>query len=72
MKPLKDRNTCCCIYHVEFDELQLALNLLKTKNAVRDKQGCECCRDNVCGSNGQQCQASCAIYTKASLNYGKV
>jgi hypothetical protein len=70
VKLLKDRNTCC-IYHAEFDELQLALNLLRTKNAIHDKQGCECCCDNVCGLNGQQCQASCAIYNKASQNYGK-
>ncbi len=31
VKPLKDRNTCWYIYHVELNELKLALNLLKTK-----------------------------------------
>ena len=23
---MKERNTCCCIYHVEFNELRIALN----------------------------------------------
>jgi hypothetical protein len=26
VKLVKDWNTCCCIYHVEFIELKLALN----------------------------------------------
>ena len=26
IKAMKERNTCCCIYHVELDELRIALN----------------------------------------------
>jgi len=33
VKPLKNRNTCCCIYHVELEELRVALNnMYKSKN----------------------------------------
>lgn len=36
VKPLKDMNTYCCIYHVELNELRFALNLLKTKNTIHE------------------------------------
>jgi hypothetical protein len=26
IKAMKERNTCCCIYHVELNELRMALN----------------------------------------------
>ncbi len=62
MKPLKDRNTYCCIYHVELNELRLALNLLKIKNTIHELQVCDCHHENVCGHDGQQCQASSVVY----------
>ncbi len=34
MKPLKDRNAYCCIYHVELNELKFAFNLLRTNNSI--------------------------------------
>jgi hypothetical protein len=36
VKYVKDWNNCCCIYHVKFNELRLALNLMKTKNIIHD------------------------------------
>jgi hypothetical protein len=29
VKPMQDQNTCCCIYHVELDELRLGLNNMR-------------------------------------------
>jgi len=29
VKALKDRNTCCCNYHVELDMLKVGLNYMK-------------------------------------------
>jgi hypothetical protein len=62
VKYVKDRNTCCCIYHVKFNELRLALNLMRTKNIIHDieRWGCHC--DHVCSQHGQPCQASSIVY----------
>ena len=40
VKPMKDRNTCCCIYHVELEELRVALNnMRKSKNVCSHSPG---------------------------------
>jgi hypothetical protein len=62
VKLLKDKNTCCCIYHIELNELRLALNLLKTNNLVHDVQFCGYHYGNICDHDGQQCQASYVVY----------
>jgi hypothetical protein len=48
VKPMKDQNTCCYIYHVELNELRLALNLMRTNNTVHDTKRCGYHCDNVC------------------------
>jgi len=52
VKPLKDKNTCCCIYHVKLNELRLALNLLRTNSLVHDVQLCDYHYGNLCGHDG--------------------
>jgi hypothetical protein len=44
------------------NELRLALNLLKTKNTIHELQVCDYHHENVCGHDGQQCQASSVVY----------
>jgi hypothetical protein len=34
VKQMKEWNVCCCIYHVEIDELQGALNNMHTKFGI--------------------------------------
>jgi hypothetical protein len=34
VKRLSERNTCCCIYHVELNELLLALNKMRAAGKV--------------------------------------
>ncbi len=62
VKHVKDQNICCCIYHVELNELRLALNLVRTNNTIHDTKRCGCHCDNVCSHHGQPCQASCVVY----------
>jgi hypothetical protein len=62
VKPMKDRNTCCCIYHVELNELRVVLNLMRTKSTIYDTKRCGCHYDNVCSQHGQPCQASSIVY----------
>jgi hypothetical protein len=59
---LKDKNTCCCIYHIELNKLRFALNLLRTNNLVHDVQFCDYHYGHICDHDGQQCQASCVVY----------
>jgi hypothetical protein len=51
VKPVKDRNTCC-IYHVEINELKLALNLMRINSTIHDRKRCGCHCDNVCSQRG--------------------
>lgn len=60
-KPVKDRNTCY-MHHVKFNELRLALNLMKTNNTIHDTKKCGYHCDNVCDQHGQPCQASSIVY----------
>jgi hypothetical protein len=57
VKVLKDRNTCCCIYHIEINELCLALNQLQTyRNGFHGNlEVCDYAYGVVCGSDGQPC-----------------
>ncbi len=52
MKVLKDRNTCCCKYHVELDLLKVGLNYMKDgKKGLHAQFGCQC-HCNVCSMSG--------------------
>ncbi len=52
VKMLKDMNTWCCIYHMELNELRLALNLMRTSNTIHGNTNCDCACDVVCGLDG--------------------
>jgi hypothetical protein len=47
VKTLKDMNTWCCIYHMELNELRLALNLMRTNNIIHGNTNCDCACDVV-------------------------
>ncbi len=40
-KRLKERNTCCCIYHVELDELRIGFNFMRCAQCQHDCNSCE-------------------------------
>ena len=42
VKKLDERNVCCCIYHVEMEELLFAFNQLSTKSGIHSKAECTC------------------------------
>jgi len=41
IKALKERNVCCCIYHVETDELRIALNFMRLKSRLHNSKICD-------------------------------
>jgi hypothetical protein len=48
VKRLSERNTCCCIYHVELNELLLALNKMRATGKVcTQKDGAGCAASNT-------------------------
>ena len=52
VKRLKERNTCCCIYHTHMDFLRLAINSMRSN--VRDLHGPTCnCECQVCRPMGE-------------------
>jgi hypothetical protein len=59
---MKDKNTYCCIYHIELNELRLAFNPMRQKNIIHNEQLCDYQCDGVCGLYGQPCQASYVAY----------
>ncbi len=61
VKPMKDRNTCYCMYHVKLNELKLALNSMMISNTIHENQLCDYTCD-VCNLGGHPCQASCTTY----------
>lgn len=59
MKRLKERNMCCCIYHVEMQELLVAFNNMKAKLGLYSQIDCDCDCEEVCqGYQGLGCVAS--------------
>ena len=42
VKKLEEINVCCCIYHVEMEELISAFNQLRTKSGIHNKGECSC------------------------------
>jgi hypothetical protein len=68
VQPLKDRNVCCCKYHVELDMLKFGLNFLKgSKKGIHAKlrYKCECiiCNPFVGESNDNvMCSALGKVY----------
>jgi hypothetical protein len=65
MKKMKERNVCCCIYHVEIQELLVALNNMRAKFGLHDPTVCNCdckvCDSNECGCVPKLCTYSGTI-----------
>jgi hypothetical protein len=63
VKPMQKRNTCCCIYHIEMEELRLGLNNMKVKSSLHHSDECECqCSYVSLHSNQYACGASSKAY----------
>jgi len=54
VKKLKERNTCCCIYHVEIDQLQLGLNNMNATFELHGIKKCNCTCPYICLKNVNQ------------------
>jgi hypothetical protein len=64
VRKLKERNTCCCIYHVEMDMMKVELNNLRDKvKSMHAGCACECivCLANV---GGRACHAHEHIFKR--------
>ena len=65
VKKLKERNVCCCIYHVEIQELLVALNNMRTSTGMHVVVGCNCdCK--VCSSNEVGCISYLCTYSRTT------
>ena len=43
---LEKKNVCCCIYHVEIDELCIGYNFMREKSSLHNSSECTCkCED---------------------------
>ena len=68
VRKLKERNTCCCIYHVQMDFMKVALGLLRDKQrGVHSSSSCTCecsvCKGEIPGA----CHAHEAIFKRITL-----
>ncbi|MCO5606921.1 hypothetical protein L7F22_061112 [Adiantum nelumboides] len=66
VRKLKERNTCCCVYHTRIDLVRLAINSLRidTKSIHGDACDCLCmiCRPN----EEEKCSAYAATFSSMS------
>lgn len=53
VKSLKERNVCCCIYHVEMDELRQGFNNMRQRSGMHNSRLCSCTCEEVCRPEGQ-------------------
>lgn len=62
VKRLKERNTCCCVYHARMDLLRLAVSSMRSN--VKDLHGPTCkCECQVCRPMGEtMCVGNTQIY----------
>jgi hypothetical protein len=60
---LKEKNVCCCIYHVKMEELRIGFNHLRLRSSLHS-QSCDCsyevCRPDEDGEC--KCTAPCLTY----------
>lgn len=64
VKKLKERNVCCCIYHVEMEELRVGFNHMRTKADLHPEKACDCDCEDVCQSTGEnQCCARLCTFS---------
>ena len=63
VRKLKERNTCCCVYHIKMDMLRLGVNNMRTNSEGIHGDGCVCtcevCRPN---GSGNRCNARNMTY----------
>ncbi len=60
---MKDCDVCCCIYHVEMEELRVGFNHMKHKFGLHSEVHCEC--EKNCGpdlDSPNSCLDSLATY----------
>ena len=63
VKKLEEINVCCCIYHVEMEELFSAFNQLRTKSGIHSNGECSCqCEVCLSESDVEHCVAGVFIY----------
>ena len=63
VKKLHERNVCCCIYHVEMEELLSAFTQLRTKSGIHNKEYCNCqCEVCLSETNVGLCVAGVFVY----------
>jgi hypothetical protein len=63
VKRMKDRNVCCCIYHVEMEELRVGFNHMRQKFGLHLEIHCQC--EAICGAindSPTSCGGSHATY----------
>ncbi len=58
VKTMKERNTCCCIYHVQLKELCIAMNNMRIVSRLHDKGACNCQCKSICCDSNSACGAS--------------
>lgn len=46
---MNDKNVCCCIYHVEMDELRVGFNFMRKHCGSYIASACTCHCEEVCG-----------------------
>jgi hypothetical protein len=46
VKKMKDQNVCCCIYHVEMEELKMGFNHMRQKCGLHSNYHCDC--ESIC------------------------
>lgn len=46
VKKMKDQNVCCCIYHVEMEELKVGFNHMRQKCGLHSNSHCDC--ESIC------------------------
>jgi hypothetical protein len=64
IKRLKERNICCCIYHVEMQELLVGFNYMRAKSGLHSQSVCECECEEVCRSyHGTNCAGSLVVFS---------
>ena len=73
IRKLKERNTCCCVYHMKMDMLRLGVNAMCTDSKGIHGDGCVCICE-VCRPNGKdnRCNArnmNYALVTKLWRSY---
>ncbi len=59
MKLMRDRNTCCCIYHVELDELKVELKNMQGQTNHSSK---------VCNQHEYEACAPCKMFYKGTTS----